>query len=136
GHTADLTMLAQVCQRAEHEFAGMRCGIMDQMIACHGRAGCALLLDTRSLACTFVPVPDSVRILVCNTMVRHELATGEYNRRRAECEAGVAALGRAIPSVRALRDATLDELGAVRGDVSALVFARCRHVITENGRVA
>jgi galactokinase len=131
----DPTTLAQVCQRAEHEFAGTQCGIMDQMIACYGRAGHALLLDTRSLACTFVPMPSTVRVLVCNTMVRHELASGEYNRRRADCEAGVAALRRAVPSIRALRDATLDQLDVVRADLSARIYARCHHVITENDRV-
>jgi galactokinase len=135
GDTLDPTTLAQVCQRAEHEFAGTRCGIMDQMIVCHGRAGHALLLDTRSLGCTFVPLPSTVRVLVCNTMVRHELASSEYNRRRADCEAGVAALRRAVPPIRALRDATLEQLDAVRADLSPRVYARCHHVITENDRV-
>jgi len=135
GGTMDPTPIARACQRAEHEFVGIRCGIMDQMIACHGRAGHALLLDTRSLERTFVPLPDSIRVLVCNTMVRHELASGEYNRRRADCELGVAALRRAVPVIRALRDATLEQLDAVRADLPDPVYARCRHVITENNRV-
>ena len=129
------TEMARLCQRAEHEFAGTRCGIMDQMIACVGRAGHALLLDTRTLERRDVPMPSTVRVLVCHTMVRHELASGEYNRRRADCEAGVAALRRADPSVRALRDATLEQLDEVRGDLSQRIYARCRHVITENDRV-
>ena len=131
----DPVEMARLCQRAEHEFAGTRCGIMDQMIACFGRAGHALLLDTRTLEHRDVPMPITVRVLVCHTMVRHELASGEYNRRRADCEAGVAALRRADPSVRALRDATLEQLDEVRGDLSQRIYARCHHVITENDRV-
>jgi len=74
-------------------------------------------------------------VLVCNTMVRHELASSEYNRRRADCDAGVAALRRADPSIRALRDATLEQLDEVRGDLSQRIYARCHHVIAENDRV-
>src|SRR5262249_40096653 len=144
--------------RAEHEFAGTRCGIMDQMIACYGRAGHAMLLDTRSLARTFIPLPPSVCVVVCNTMVTHALASAEYNARRADCEAGVAALERGqarawhVPGtrvapawhvartcggspIRALRDATLDDLHAIKDALPDHVFRRCRHVITENDRV-
>jgi len=135
GLTIDSTRLALSCQRAEHEFAGTRCGVMDQMIACHGRAGTVLLLDTRTLACEWVPLPSSVRVVVCNTMVAHELATAEYNSRRADCEAGVAALARRFDDVRALRDASLPQLVASRRDISDRVFRRCRHVIAENARV-
>jgi galactokinase len=145
GVSMDLDELALACQHAEHEFAGTRCGIMDQMIACHARAGHALLLDTRSLSRTYVPLPASVRVVVCNTMVAHALASAEYNARRADCEAGVAALqgrqacARHAPGTsvecRALRDATLDDLPAIPDDVSDRVWRRCRHVITENERV-
>jgi galactokinase len=131
----DLADMARLCQRAEHEFAGTRCGIMDQMIACVARADHALLLDTRTLERTDLPMPSTVRVLVCHTMVRHELASGEYNRRRADCEAGVVALQRADPSVRALRDATLEQLDEVRGDLPQRIYARCHHVMTENDRV-
>jgi galactokinase len=134
GRTLDLDRLARAAQRAEHEFAGTRCGIMDQMIACHGREGAALLLDTRTLACRWFPVAPAVRIVVCNTMVRHELASGEYNARRADCEAGVAVLARTAPSIRALRDATLEHLDAVRAEMPERVHRRCRHVLTENAR--
>jgi galactokinase len=135
GLTMDSTRLALACQRAEHEFARTRCGVMDQMIACHGRAGNVLLLDTRTLGCDWVPLPSAVRVVVCNTMVAHALATAEYNQRRADCEAGVAALVRRFDGVRALRDASLAQLAASRGDISARVFRRCRHVIAENARV-
>jgi galactokinase len=135
GCPLDLNALARIAQRAEHEFAGTRCGIMDQMIACHGRAGHALLIDTRSLDRTSVPVPPSLCVVVCNTMVRHALASNEYNARRADCEAGVRALAARFPGVQALRDATLEQLGAIRDDVSMRVVRRCRHVIAENDRV-
>jgi galactokinase len=135
GAPIDLDHLARAAQRAEHDFAGTRCGIMDQTIACHGRAEAALWLDTRSLDRRWLLLPPGVRVLVCNTMVRHELASGEYNARRADCEAGVAVLAGRRPSVRALRDATLADLDAVSDRLSERVSRRCRHVITENARV-
>jgi galactokinase len=131
----DLATLARICQRAEHEFVGIRCGIMDQMIACYGRAGHVVMLDTRSLERTFLPLPVAVRVLVCNTMTTHSLATAEYNARRADCEAGVSALARRAPHIRALRDASVGDLDAIRGDVPARILRRCRHVIAENERV-
>jgi galactokinase len=135
GASIDLDHLAHAAQRAEHDFAGTRCGIMDQTIACHGRADAALWLDTRSLERRWLPLPPRVRVVVCNTMVRHELASGEYNARRADCEAGVAVLAHQRPDVRALRDATLADLDAASDRLSTRVSRRCRHVITENARV-
>jgi len=135
GLAVDRDTLARAAQRAEHEFAGTRCGIMDQMIACHGRVGHVLQLDTRTLERVYVPLPPRLRVVVCNTMVAHELASAEYNARRADCEAGVRALAARFPGVRALRDATLERLDAVRGDLPAHVWRRCHHVITENDRV-
>jgi len=134
GRAVDLAALARAGQRAEHEFAGTRCGLMDQTIACFGRAGHALLLDTRSFQQRHVPLPASLRIVVGNTMVRHAHASGEYNARRADCEAGVAALARRRPAIRALRDVSVDELEAARGELSDRVYRRCLHVITENAR--
>ena len=136
GIVPDLDALAGVAQRAEHEFAGTRCGIMDQMIACHGRAGHVLWLDTRTLESVHLPLPASLRVVVCNTMVAHELASAEYNARRADCEAGVRALSSRFPEIRALRDATLDRLDALGSDLTPQLRRRCRHVITENNRVA
>jgi len=135
GVPIDLDQLAHAAQRAEHEFAGTRCGIMDQTIACRGRADAALWLDTRSLERRWLPLSPGVRVVVCNTMVRHELASGEYNARRADCEAGVAVLAGQRPNVRALRDVTLADLDAASGRLSERVSRRCRHVITENARV-
>lgn len=131
----DRVALAKLCQRAENEFVGMRCGIMDQFIACCGQAGKALLLDCRSLAYRLLPLPEEARLVICNTMVKHELATGEYNTRRAECEAGVRHLAHALPGVRALRDVTLADLALHGGDLPEVIYRRCRHVVSENERV-
>src|SRR5271169_547672 len=102
--------VALTCQRAEHEYAGTKCGIMDQFISCFGRANHALLLDCRSLDYELLAIEGRVRIVVCNTMVKHDLAAGEYNRRRADCEAGVHFLQTFLPGVRALRDVSLSQL--------------------------
>jgi galactokinase len=131
----DRVQLALLCQRAENEFVGARCGIMDQFVCCHGRAGNALLLDCRSLEYQFVPVPDTAQLAICNTMVKHDLGVGEYNVRRAECEEGVRRLTAALPGIRALRDVTLQELEESRNLLTETIYKRCRHVVTENDRV-
>jgi len=131
----DRSELAQLCQKAENEFVGARVGIMDQFVSCYGRASHALMLDCRSLEHTFVKLPANVQLVMCNTMVRHELASSEYNARRAECEEGVRILRTALPEIRALRDVTLPQWEAHRQKLSSKVFARCHHVITENARV-
>ena len=138
GRECDLTTLARLCQHAETEYVGMRCGIMDQYIACHGCAQHALLLDCRTLAHRQVPMLFSdadARVVVCNSMVRHSHAGGEYNQRRAQCEAGVRHLSVQRAGIRALRDVTLDEFAALATGMEALVLRRCRHVIGENARV-
>jgi galactokinase len=127
--------LALLCQRAENEFVGMRCGIMDQFTSCYGRAGHAILLDCRSLEFRLVALPPKVHLVICNTMVRHELAASEYNVRRAECEEGVRKLGEVLPGICALRDVTLAQLQEHRSRLTDQVFRRCRHIITENDRV-
>jgi galactokinase len=132
--------LAEVCQRAENEYVGMRCGIMDQFAAVHGRAGHALLLDCRSLEHRLLPLQGpaagtNAQLVICNSMVRHSLAGSEYNLRRAQCEQGVAALQRALPAVASLRDLSAATLQAQEQALEPLVFRRCRHVVTENERV-
>jgi galactokinase len=127
--------LARLCQRAENNFVGMRCGIMDQFVACHGQKECALLLDCRSLEYRLVPLPKDIRLVICNTMIKHELAAGEYNKRRAECEAGVRQLAAQREGVGALRDVTLEQLEFARSDLPEVIYRRCRHVISENARV-
>jgi galactokinase len=135
GSEIDHLALARLCQQAENEFAGARCGIMDQFVACHGQASCALLLDCRSLAFELVRVPPGIQIVICNTMVKHELGSSEYNSRRAECEEGLLRLQKVLPGVHALRDVSVAQLEAHRALLAEKVFARCRHVITENMRV-
>jgi galactokinase len=134
GVEIDLTKLALACQRAENEFVGMRCGIMDQFIACHGAAGHALLIDCRSLERRLVQIDPTARLMICNTMVHHAHAAGEYNDRRRDCEEGVARLSKALPRIKALRDVTLDDLQAHADLLTPVVYRRCRHVVTENDR--
>lgn len=127
--------LARLCQRAENEFVGARCGIMDQFTACFGEAGHALLLDCRSLQYRALPLPAGAALVICDSGVRHDLAAGEYNARRAQCEAGVGVLARERPQVRALRDATMEDLEHNRAQLGDVVYRRCCHVVTENARV-
>ncbi len=135
GQTVDRAQLAQICQKAENDFVGAHVGIMDQFVSCYGRASHALLLDCRSLEHKYVKLPADIQLVICNSMVKHELASGEYNARRAECEEGVRILRIVLPHIRALRDVTLAQLEEHRQILPPKVIARCRHVITENGRV-
>src|SRR5437667_390192 len=136
GSSVDRLDLARLCQRAENEFVGARVGIMDQLIACYGHAGNALKLDCRSLEYDLLPVPGDISLVICNTMVKHEHAGGEYNTRRAECEEGVRLLSRWLPNARSLRDVSLADLERHARGIPEVIYKRCRHVITENARVA
>ena len=127
--------LAKLCQSAEHEYVGTRCGIMDQFVVSFGSAGHALKLDCRSLEYELLAVPENLSLVLCNSMVRHELAAGEYNRRRADCETGVRLLQRYLFEVRALRDVTRGDLERYKHLLPGTVYRRCRHVVTENQRV-
>jgi galactokinase len=131
----DPTTVAQMCQKAEHVYAETMCGIMDQFISCHGRAGHALMLDCRSLEFELLAIPSHVRLMVCNTMVKHEHASGGYNTRRRECEEGLHALAKVLPGIQALRDVTRHELEEHAGRLNPVIYKRVRHVVTENDRV-
>jgi galactokinase len=135
GLKIDPRELALLCQRAENEFVGARVGIMDQFISLFGQEQKALLLDCRSLEFRLLPLPGTVRLIICNTMVKHALASSAYNERRAQCEAGVKHLAKFLPHVTALRDVTIEQLEEHRGGLEDVVYRRCRHVITENARV-
>ncbi|HMG72506.1 MAG TPA: galactokinase [Pyrinomonadaceae bacterium] len=135
GTRIDRLELAKVCRQAENEFVGMRCGLMDQFISCFGQTGHALMLDCRSLDYRLLPLPDNMKLVVCNTMVKHELAASEYNARRAECEEGVRLLARELPEVRFLRDVTIGNLEQLGNELPAVVGKRSRHVVSENARV-
>jgi len=135
GVDADRVQLARICQLAENEFVGARCGIMDQFISCTGKAGHAVLLDCRSLEYEYAALPQGVSLIICNTMVKHSNASGEYNQRRAECEQGVALLSRRLPGIRALRDASPEQVARFSSSLPEVIAKRCRHVTTENARV-
>ena len=136
GLPGNLLDLALTLQRAEHEFAGTHCGVMDQYIACLGRAGHALLIDCRTLGSEAVPlVLNDARIVVCNSMVKHELAAGAYNTRHAECAEGVRRLAQHLPGIRALRDVAVEEFDQVAEVLPDAIRRRCNHVINENTRV-
>lgn len=128
----DLVRLAQL---AENQYAGAMCGIMDQFICGFGREHNAIVLDCRTLQFSLVPIPEQVRLVICNSKVKHALAGGEYNARRAECAAAVQILQAFDPEIRALRDVTTEILEAHRDRLSDVVYRRARHVVTENERV-
>jgi galactokinase len=133
-HSIALKELSLLCQRAENEFVGARCGIMDQFVSCHGNAGSAMLLDCRSLDFQLLRLPPKVHLVICNTMVKHEHGSSEYNVRRTECEEGVRQLSKGLPGIRSLRDVSLADLEHHRGLLSDLIYKRCHHVVTENAR--
>ncbi|CAO2646110.1 Galk1 [Lemmus lemmus] len=123
---------AQVCQRAEHSFAGVPCGIMDQLIALLGQKGYALLIDCRSLETSLVPLSDpKLAVLITNSNVRHSLGSSEYPIRRRQCEEVAQALGK-----ESLREVRLEELEAGRELMSKAGFRRARHVVGEIQRTA
>ncbi len=127
GSALDPVEKALLCQRAEHDFAGVPCGVMDQFTSALAREHHLILLDCRSHQVDLVPLTDpSVAVLIINTNVRHALATGEYAQRRAQCESAAKALG-----VPALRDASLEDLEGARDRLDSLIFRRARHVISE-----
>ena len=131
GAQMPLPEVALVSQRAENDFVGARCGIMDQFVSCMGKSSHALLLDCRTLSFQLVPVPAGIRLVVCNTMVKHDLATGAYNQRREECEESVRYFSRWDPKVRALRDVSVALLEQHLGDLPPTIAKRSSHVVRE-----
>jgi galactokinase len=127
--------LALAGQAAEQTYVGAMSGIMDQLIAALGEIDHVLLIDCRTLEPKLVHfAPPAALVVICNTGVEHELASSEYNRRRAECERGVEILRRTLPGVRALRDVSLAQLEKFSDQLGDPVRKRCRHVVTENER--
>lgn len=128
--------MAQIAQKAENDFVGVQCGIMDQFVSLNGEKGYALKLDCRSLEYEFYPFDQKdVHIVLCDTGVRRELASSEYNVRREQCEAGVAALQEFDPDIKSLRDVDLHFLIRHEQDLDPTVFKRCKYVVEENKRV-
>lgn len=135
GRTFNPLELALLCQRAERNFVGMPCGIMDQYISVFGRKNCAVEIDCRSLGHRLVALPAGIAFVAVNTMVKHALASSAYRERVAECAAAVAGLRERFPSVQSLRDVSPDQLAAVAPQLPELVARRARHVVTEDVRV-
>ncbi len=136
GTNLDRMELAHMAQKAEHEFAGVKSGLMDQFASLFGQPGQVMLLDCRSLDYEYLPFDTTAcGIVLCNTGVKHSLASSEYNLRRQECEQGVAILQKHYPEVQSLRDATLPQLNAHREELGDVVYRRCMYVVQENFRV-
>ncbi len=129
--------LALLCWRAENEFVGVRCGVMDQFAAALSRSGSALLLDCRTLEYEDIHLPlEQCRLLIVDSRVPRSLAASEYNRRREECEAAVEHLAKLLGRpLRSLRDVNITEIDKVEGMLPALLARRCRYVVEENERV-
>jgi galactokinase len=127
--------IAQLCQRAESRFVGMPCGIMDQYASLFGQRDSAIQIDCRSLESEAVHLPSEIRVVVVNSMVKHELGTSAYRQRVAECQEAVAAIRRLNPAVHSLRDVTPQYLEEIQGNIPAVPLKRARHVATDNARV-
>lgn len=129
--------LAFLCRQAEHEYAGVPCGIMDQYACLMGQEGRAILLDCRDICHELIPLPHDWQIVIIDTQVKHALASGEYAARQKDCRTAVEqagkALGRPIKSLRELDEETLAKLA---GKMEAVPFKRARHVVSEIARVA
>ena len=121
---------ALLCQRAENQFVGVKCGILDQFTSCAGQAGCALLLDCRDLSNRPVKLAPGIRVVICDVKSKRELADSEYARRRADCEEGARLLG-----VKALREISPEQFHQRASELPAVVRKRCQFIIEENERV-
>jgi galactokinase len=135
GETIDAAELALLCQKAEHNYAGVQCGIMDQYSLACAQFGNALLLDCRSLQTRQVRLPSNIAFILTDSGVRHSLTDGEYNNRSEECATALALLAASMPGVESLRDVGAGDLEQNRATLSDVLYRRCRHVVTEMQRV-
>ncbi|MBC8508284.1 MAG: galactokinase [Chloroflexi bacterium] len=131
----DWVEMAKICKRAENDFVGMNCGILDQYTSVMGEAGCILLLDCRTITHQAIPIASGLQVMICDTRAKRELTGSEYPERRAQCEEGVRILAGFYPEIRSLRDATLEQLQSRKSDLEPVVFKRCKFIIEENQRV-
>jgi len=132
----DQLTMVKLSQKAENEFVGVKCGIMDQFASMFGRKNHVIRLDCRSLDFEYVPFnTDGIRIVLLDTNVKHSLASSEYNTRRQQCEVGVKLVQAGHPRVQSLRDCTVELLDQYVAPVDALVYKRCRFVVEENARL-
>jgi len=128
--------MIKLSQMAEHNYVGVKCGIMDQFASMMGKRGSALLLDCKSMEFNYVPVPqEDFSIVLCNSNVEHNLANSEYNVRRSQCEEGLALIQAEFNEIKSLRDATHGQLIKVKYKMDPTIYSRCKYVIDENKRV-
>lgn len=128
--------MTKISMQAENQFVGVQCGIMDQFASLHGKKDSVIKLDCRSLDFVYHPFKfDHVGVLLCDTKVRRTLAGSEYNIRRAQCETGASVISKTHPTVKSLRDVSLEQLEAHRDQMDEVVYRRCRYVLEENQRV-
>ena len=131
----DKILLAKIGQQTEHEYVGAKVGIMDQFVSAHARAKHALLLDCRSLKYEHVPLDTSdVAVVICDTNVKHDLASSEYNTRREECEQAVEILKEFLPEIKQLRDVSAVDLKNFAHHLPEKILCRAQHIVTENER--
>ena len=135
GWQIDPVRLALLCQKAENQFVGVNCGILDQYTSIHGQAGCALLLDCRHLTSRSAAIDPGIQVVICDTQFKRQLSGSEYAERRAQCETGAAILSEHYPQVRTLRDVSLEQLDAHADALPDVVLRRARFIIEENQRV-
>ncbi|MFH1195442.1 MAG: galactokinase [bacterium] len=128
--------LVRLAQKAENEFVGVQCGIMDQYINIFGKAGNVLRIDCRSLDYDYFPFDfDDISIVLFNTMVSHSLASSEYNQRRKECAAGVEVIQKKYPNVKSLRDVSIEMIREYAEILNPVIYKRCKYVVEENDRL-
>ncbi|HVB03105.1 MAG TPA: galactokinase [Chitinophagaceae bacterium] len=136
GFGVDKLELAKLGQLAEHEYVGVQCGIMDQFASLYGKKGRLVRLDCRSLEHEYIPFDfPEYRILLCNTLVNHSLASSQYNIRRKQCEEGVELLRPFFPQIKTLRDVRASDLQDQKDILPPLILQRCQYVVEENCRV-
>ena len=131
----DKVEIAKMCQRAENEFVGLNCGILDQYSSALGEDGSVLLLDCRSITSETKPLAPDLLVMICDTKAKRKLTGSEYSARRADCERGADMLRGVYPQVKTLRDVTLEQFQAQRHKLSDVVARRCQFIIEENQRV-
>lgn len=132
----ETSQMIKASQKAEHNYVGIKCGIMDQFASMMGKKNQVMMLDCRDLSYKYYPLDlGDYQLLLLNTNVSHALASSEYNTRRAECEEGVAIIKRDYPDIINLRDVSIEQLNNYEDKMPSTIFRRCHHVVTENDRV-
>ncbi|MBI9044349.1 MAG: galactokinase [Anaerolineaceae bacterium] len=135
GLALDNMTLSRLCQKAENEYVGVNCGLMDQFASAHGIEGHALHFDTRSLDWYAVPLSNEIGLIVADSGVRHSLAGSAYNDRRDECEQAVIILKEHLPDIKALRDVSVNQFEEFKNFLPEIIQRRARHIISECARV-